>query len=534
VPLVRKLLIRVVVPVLVAAAAIFVVVSSSSNGPDGERTAAASEPPALADPNGRAPKPPRKPNVVMIVMDEFPGDSLRGPNGHIDALRYPNFGSLARNATWFPNAFTRYDSTPKAVPLILDGKRPFAGEQPDTRDHKHSIFDLFGRQGYRIRESEEATAICPRRWCPHARTRRPGILGNLNRGRRERFDRFIDSIKPGSKPTFWMKHVLLPHMPYMFLPSGAQTRRGARDPIPGMNSPQGFGDAFLTRHNEQRYLLQLGFADHELGRLLNRLVKLRMYDNTMIVLVADHGIDFGGIGVKDRRKVNSRNIQEIGPVPLFIKPAGQRRGRIDGAYASTLDVTPTIADVLNFKLPYRADGVSAFSRTVERRRTVSLPTRDFSHTVRISARAYERRRRAVMRRRLRDYGSGLTGLYNHIGPNRELVGKLLTALRTTGPGTVRGSLVGAGEYANVRRRTLLVPAQVAGSLTGGKRGARRDLAVAVNGRIEAVARSFYLNGDRREHFAAMVPEDTLREGRNAVAVYEVGRHGKLLRLLARS
>ncbi|MDP9294906.1 MAG: sulfatase-like hydrolase/transferase, partial [Actinomycetota bacterium] len=347
-----------------------------------------------------------------------------------------------------------------------------------------------------------------------------------------RYDRFINSIKPGRRPGFWMKHVLLPHGPYMFLPSGAQTRQGARDQVPGMNSPQGFGDAFLTRHNEQRYLLQLGFADHEIGRLLNRLVKLGMYDDTMIVLVADHGMDFG-IGVKDRRKVNSRNVQEIGPVPLFVKAAGQRRGRADGAYASTLDVTPTIADVLNFKLPYRADGRSAFSRAVKRRRTVSLPTRDFSRIVRISARAYERRRRAVVRRRLRYYGSGLTGLYSGIGPNRDLVGRPLSALRTAGPGAVRGSLVGARAYANVRRRSLVVPAQVAGSLKGGKRGARRDLAVVVNGRVEAVARSFRLRGDPREHFAAMVPEDTLREGRNGVEVYEVSG-GRLLRLVARA
>jgi hypothetical protein len=257
-----------------------------------------------------------------------------------------------------------------------------------------------------------------------------------------------------------------------------------------------------------------------------------MYDDTLIVLVADHGMDFG-IGVKDRRKVNSRNVQEVGTVPLFVKAPGQRRGRVNHAYASTLDVTPTIADVLNFRLPYRADGRSAFGRAVRRRRTVSLPTRDFSRRIRISARAYEGRRRAVMRRRRRHYGSGLTGLYSGIGPNRDLLGRSLSGLRTAGPGSVRGSLVGRRAYAAVRGSSLVVPAQVAGSLKGGRRGAKRDLAVAVNGRIEAVARSFYLRGDRREHFSAMVPENTLREGRNTVEVYDV-RRGRLLRLLART
>ena len=65
--------------------------------------------------------------------------------------------------------------------------------------------------------------------------------------------------------------MLLPHGPYLYLPSGARTRPGPRDLLPGMNTVPGFHDEFLTRHNEQRYLLQLGFADRLLGRLLRRL-----------------------------------------------------------------------------------------------------------------------------------------------------------------------------------------------------------------------------------------------------------------------
>jgi hypothetical protein len=57
--------------------------------------------------------------------------------------------------------------------------------------------------------------------------------------------------------------------------------------------------------------------------------------------------------------------------------------------------------------------------------------------------------------------------------------------------------------------------------------------VAVNGTIEAVGRSFYLAGDGTEHYALMVPEESLHEGRNLVEVYEVGRDGSL-RLLARA
>jgi hypothetical protein len=65
---------------------------------------------------------------------------------------------------------------------------------------------------------------------------------------------------------------------------------------------------------------------------------------------------------------------------------------------------------------------------------------------------------------------------------------------------------------------------------GGRRGENRDVAVAVNGRIEAVGRTFYLRGDGTEHFAVMVREDSLREGRNQVEVFQVLRRGVLRRL----
>jgi hypothetical protein len=529
----RSKILRLTLPIAAAAAVILALLSTASDGPNGERTAtAAPGAPPLVNPDARPAAVPRRPNVVMLILDEFPADSILAPGGRIDAERYPNLAALSRNATWFPNAFTVYDSTPKAVPLIMDGRRPYRAQPADQRGHRRSLFDTFGRRGYSIRSSEEATAICPRRWCRNARSRRPGILRHLNRGRVERLRRFFGTIRPGRRPGFWLKHVLLPHGPYLYLPSGTRTRNGARDPVPGMNSPRGYHDTFLTQHNYQRYLLQLAFVDRELGRLFRRLVRLGMFDSTMIVLVADHGYAWE-TRVKDRRRVNSRNVDEIAPVPLFIKAPGQRAGRINRSYVSTLDIAPTIADLLNIRLGYRASGRSAFSRAVRRRRVVRLPTRDFSRIVRISARSYERRRRAVTRRRLQLFGSGATGLFDGIGPNRGLIGRRVTDLRRDGRSRVQARLAAGRALRSVRRRSGLLPAQIAGNLRGGRRGAKRNIAVAVNGTVQAVGRTWYLRGDRTEHFAVMVPETSLAEGRNAVEVYEVGRRG-VLRLLARS
>ena len=262
-----------------------------------------------------------------------------------------------------------------------------------------------------------------------------------------------------------MKHALLPHGPYIFLPSGAQARHGVRDLVPGMNGVPGFHDAFLTRHNEQRYLLQLQFVDRLLGRLIRRLKTQGMYDHTLIVVTADHGIAFQ-VGVETRRNVSASNVEELTPVPLIVKAPGQRKGRISDVLARTLDVTPTIADLLNVPLGYRADGRSAFSGATRRRRMVELPTRDFSTTIRISRARWEARRRAVTRRRLRDFGSGASGLFTRIGPHRELIGRQVSALAAR-PAERRAGIRGR------RPRPAQRPARVRSGARPDRRGGAR-------------------------------------------------------------
>ena len=478
-----------------------------------------------------AAKGPRHPHAVLIVFDEFPSDTLLGPDGRIDAGRFPNFAALAGDGTWFRNAHTAYDSTTKAVPLVLDGIRPHPGSSPIVRDHPHSIFTALGRRGYRIVASEEATAMCPARYCPNERRRRPAIIPNLKGGRAERFGQFIRSIHASKRPTLWMKHALLPHGPWVYLPSGHHSRPEGPELLPGMQTVPGFYDDYLTNHNEQRYLLQLGFVDRLLGRTIERLKSQGMYDDTLIVVTADHGFAWQ-VGVPTRRSVSRSNVNELGPVPLFVKAPGQTHGRANGALAQTLDVTPTIADVLNVPLGYQADCSSAFSRAVRARRQVSLTTRDFSSIVRMSGRRWKAQRRGVIRRRLSHLGSGdWASLYTSLGPHRELIGRDVTSARR--PTGVRATISLSPSFARVRRSSGVVPCQIAGRIHDSGAASERDLAVAVNGRIEAVGRSFHLKGESAESYAVMVPEDALRDGRNKVEVLEVTDEGAMV-LLARS
>lgn len=515
-----------IITALFAAVACVAIVAACSSG-SSDQTASAATPKPFVSPDAKPAKVPKRPPMVLMIFDEFPGDSLLGSNGRIDPVRFPNLARLAASGDWFPNATTYYDSTPKAVPEILDGRKPFKGDPPTRKGHPRSIFDMLHRERYRIYDSEVATSLCPVSFCRGANRTRPAILKNLRRNRLAGFDKWARQIKRSGRPTAYIKHTLLPHQPYEYLPSGARTRNSVTDPVPGMNSPAGFGDRFLTQHNYQRYLAQTSAVDRQVGKVISRLQKAGIFDQALIAVVADHGIAFQ-VGVKDRRKVTESNVTEVGPVPFIIKAPGQRKASIQRQFVRTVDMTPTIADILNFKLPYRPFGHSAFSRVTKRRKVIALPNRGFTRTVRMSGRRYIAKRRSLVKRRIKLFGEGpFASLYTGIGPNRELIGKGVASLKPAKQGKVRIKIVGGSRVHRVRRSSGLVPAEVGGFIRGDKRGAHRDVAVAVNGVIRAVGRSFYLKGSRSQGMAVLVPEQTLREGNNSVTVYAVGKGNKL-------
>jgi hypothetical protein len=480
--------------------------------------------------------PPRPP-VVVVVFDEFPVDALMLPDGRIDADRFPNFAALAGTSTWFRGAHTVYDSTFRAVPAILDAQLPKRGTNTDARDHSPSVFHLMDRLGYRAVSVESASAVCPPTICPKAPTRRPGIITRLRGGERAaELERWIDSIDPGSDPTFYFHHALLPHEYWIYLPSGHQSRPAGDDPISGLNKVRYFDEPEVTDHNHLRHLLQVGFVDRELGRLMRQLRRTHSFGRALIVVTADHGYSFE-LGAPSRRQVTDTNIHEIAPVPLFVKAPGQTAGRVDDSLVRTTDVVPTIADVLGTTVFWDHPGRSAFDPAVRDRTLVAMPRRDFSRVVSISRMELERRRAQARRWRAGKFGTGAQSIRAfgdpwasayRIGPHQELLGRRVGALRVARASGLRASVVNSEMFAKVDLDAKILPTVLEGRIAGAPRRATRDLAVAVNGRIRAMGRSF--RGPRRELFSLIVPESALRSGRNRVELFEVRADGRLVSL----
>ncbi len=479
------------------------------------------------------------PPVVVVVFDEFPTDDLLRPDGSIDAERYPNFAELASISTWFPNANTAYDSTFKAVPMILDGRTPRDRTAADIRSHKPNLFHMMDRLGYDVFKVESATALCPPDICPTGRTRRPGVLRRLaGGGRPARFHRWVGSIRRRERPGFYFQHTLFPHEPWIYLPSGRQSRPSGNDPIGGINHGPGFYDPQLSVHNHLRHLLQIGYTDRLLGELLARLRRTGLLEESLLIVTADHGYSFQ-LGVKSRRLLTEGNVEEIAPVPVFVKEPGQMEGAVDRSLASNLDLVATMADLLGTDVFWKQAGRSVFSEEVRERKILSLPTRDFEQVVRIGLPELERRRARWRRRWGRLFGTGAesTLLYGdpwarayRIGPHKELLDRRVATLPVRPSGSVAASVANASLLTQVDPDSQYFPTRVTGPLRGLPPDDHIDLALAVNGRIRAVGRSFDLWKKRAEFFSLMVPETALRRGANRLELFEVRPSGSLVRL----
>ncbi len=472
----------------------------------------------------------RPKTIVMVVFDELPLTSLMGPGERIDAGRYPAFAALARKATWYRAATAVHDSTALAVPAMLDGRYPRPRLRSDVYSHPANLFTLL-EHTYEINASEEATGLCPTSLCEPL----PGTASShLGGGKVKRFREFVRSVEPRPGPVLWFKHVLLPHVPFQYYPSGTKYRRHAPEPIGGLNGPLGFGDPWVMKVAYQRHLLQLGLADRLLGELFARLRRLELFDDALVVVAADHGIGFR-VG-QERRTITHRNVEDLAPVPLFMKLPGQRRGRVVDQHVETIDVLPTILDLANVRVHGAMDGSSllrpraAQSRrvTVFHRVGVELNTIGGKYT--FDPDEVAQRRRAAVRRKLALFGSGsdLGSLYR-IGPHPELVGRAVARLpRLSGAAVVLTHQ--SEELRSVEPGSGFVPGEITGEIPNGRTGGGRPIALALDGRIVATGRTFSLTGSAAESFEVIVPEGVFRRGAMEAGVFEIVRRSGALAL----
>ncbi|RLP87237.1 sulfatase [Micromonospora sp. CV4] len=483
------------------------------------------------------------PPVVMLILDELPLVSLLGGDGRIDAARFPHFAELAGASTWYRNATGVSGWTPNALPAMLTGRYPARSIAPHYSQYPDNIFTAFGGL-YDIRAEESITRLCPPSRCeqPVAPEQGLGVLvretgkllgqvagptearvdpedsyreqtraeagldaaepvpadpkfrwDSLDDNQPARFTSFLAGLKPAPRPALHFLHLLMPHSPWAFLPSGA--RYDAPEDLPN----DGAGWVELAR---QRHLAQLGYTDRLIGETLRTLRASGLYDQALVVVTADHGVSFRPGAQGRGMDAIKAAAGEVAWVPMFVKEPRQQAGRVDDRNWEHVDLLPTVADEAGIRLPWRVDGRSA------RQAPRTDGTKHF----------YDRPGEPVT------FPGGVPAP-PPLPPPHPLLG---TEVRAGPPGG-SARVADLAAFRAMDPDTGTLPALVWGDVPD-RIPDGTLLAVAVNGRVGAVVPVVPADpGGRR--FAALLTDDQLfRAGVNQLDVYQVAADGTLRRL----
>jgi choline-sulfatase len=267
--------------------------------------------------------------VIVISIDTLRADHL--PAYGYTKVRTPNIDVLAAAGTVFERAYSHAPQTLPAHASMLSGQLPF----------EHGVRD---NVGFTVKKGQwfVQQALRERGWPTggfvSAYVLRAAV--GLNQG----FDTYDSELPPASgeraigqvqrggeatlaaaekwlnardpkKPFFLFFHVYEPHKPYTPPP-----RFTSFEPYDG----------------------EIAYTDEIVGRLLDRLRALDVYDRSTIVLLADHGEGLGDHGEQEHGLFLYNATTQV---PFIVKLPGQNRARRVASPVQHIDLVPTILDL---------------------------------------------------------------------------------------------------------------------------------------------------------------------------------------------
>jgi len=537
--------------------------------------------PVWADVAGalRAPALESETPVLFVVFDELPLSSLMTEAGDIDPVRYPHFAALARQSYWFRNATTVSAWTRVAIESMMTGSRsnrnPLLAENrnllallrngmgvvamggpasadynPPAPERSRVLVDLGVLYAHRIVPAAWGGALpeLSGRWSGFADD--PLVQAEESeafpasheedweylRGRyaHTTIVSGLRALHAGTRPTLLYLHLRQPHGPWMYYPSGqAYTPpTHAHGRVQGQWSER----AWPSIQALQRHLLQVGYADKILGTLIAEAKEVGLYDEALIVVVADHGQGFWP-GDFDR-KLTAQNLADVLSVPLLIKRPYQRERVVSDRNVELVDILPTVAGELGVDVPWAIEGGALFDPSVpERPHKVAMRThqdgRRLGPDLQFDTASLERGRARTVARIRSLFGSKPAQLFDVVParegkrPGRVLLGRAIEsiALRPRDPPSVV-ELPIEDWLDDVSRDAPAIAAHVVGRIRQQAEPRESlDLAVVVNGVVEAVTRTHPGTPDWKGNdwllFTALLREDVLLDGRNRVEIFEV-------------
>ncbi|ANM28456.1 hypothetical protein ABI59_00665 [Acidobacteria bacterium Mor1] len=309
------------------------------------------------------------PNVLLISLDTTRADYL-GCYGRPGGVT-PNLDRLAAEGIRFERAYSTAGITPVSHASLLTGLNPyrhgvrvFFGAASHYLEADHPGFaSLLGDAGYRTAAFVSAYPASERFGMHHGFERfdtgvsdsvmqqdmsrlppKDGVWADRAAAAAQRradatVDRILDWLEGGDdRPFFLWAHFFDPHDTQLVPPVSWLDRFDVRPREPGAA--------------KRVYVPEVAFMDHHIGRLFAALRESGAYENTLVVVTADHGQGLGDHGWFPHRILYQEQIR----VPLLMRLPDGPRGKVVSPTVRSIDVLPTVLEALQLPLPLDLDG----------------------------------------------------------------------------------------------------------------------------------------------------------------------------------
>jgi len=287
------------------------------------------------------PAPASRTSVLLITVDTLRADRL----GCYGARRVatPAMDALGADGVRFARAYAQVPITLPSHAVILTGTYPMYNRVRDFTSggipsHVGLLAEAFKRQGYNTAAFVSAFVLDgtwgfargfdlyddhfdPRQF----ETQNPGNIQRRAEETTNRLLTWLQARSATSPPFFIWLHLFDPHSDY---------------------SPP---EPFRTRYAGRLYDGEVAYTDAQLARLFDYLRRSGAYDRSLVILLSDHGESLGEHGEDEHGFFIYNSTMQV---PLIVKlPGGQGAGRVVPQPVGTIDVAPTLLELLRIRDP---------------------------------------------------------------------------------------------------------------------------------------------------------------------------------------
>lgn len=303
-------------------------------------------------------------NVVLVTLDTTRPDFF-GCYGHAEDTT-PNFDALAREGARFGLAITSSALTPVSHASILTGLNPYghglrvlaADGGFKLRREIPSLAPVLKDAGYRTAAIHSAFPVSAHfgfdRGFDVFESFDLGMIGkgdnvgwDTTEGQRrsdETTDRVLDQLERTDEPFFLWVHYWDPHDVILTPPE---------EYVPA-DAPRTADGHYLP--SSRMYAAELRYVDAQFGRLMADLQRRGMWEDSLIVVVADHGEGLEDGLARHGWQFHRILYQEQIHVPLIVRAPGNASERVIEELVRTIDIYPTVLDYLELEAPREVEG----------------------------------------------------------------------------------------------------------------------------------------------------------------------------------